>query len=170
MRRRPLTRPFSVQQTVQAELYGHTTLDQTPFGLASGVPRESPRCSCAWREMLCLGYASSGEEGIVSEDISRSRRLIQTRWRAFWCPCVGAMLPRGCGLCVEGQAVEVALDCGQENYGPGWSCGVGVEEVPGRDPWRALWRWPRWLCCRSCEGASVAPGEGSSRLLWGPEG
>ena len=29
-----------------------------------------------------------------------------------------------------------------------------------------MWRWPRWLCCRSCEGASVAPGEGSSRRLW----
>ena len=83
-----------------------------------GIRRRPPRCSCAWRGMLCLGYASSGEEGIVSEDISRSRmRLVQTRRRAsclglqcgrFSCPCVGVMLPRGCGLCVEGQAVEVA--------------------------------------------------------------
>ena len=114
---------FRCNREVRAELNGHTTLDQTPFGLASGVPKESPRCSCAWRGMLCLGYASSGEEGIVSEVTSRSRMRLSRHdgghpaWGCgrFWCPCVGAT-------------------CGQENCGPGWSCGVGPTRSPGATP------------------------------------
>ena len=116
-RRRPLTRPFSVHQRgaggVERPHNPRSDAIRTCFRSAE---RLTTLFVC--RGMLCLGYASSGEEGIVSEDISRSRmRLVQTRRRAsclglqcgrFWCPCVGVMLPRGCGLCVEGQAVEVA--------------------------------------------------------------
>ena len=76
---------------------------------------------------------------------------------------LGSCCPEAVGCALKGMrwrshkevcgrtSAGCALDCGQENYGPGWSCGVGAEEVPRRDPRRALW-WPRWLCCRSCEG------------------
>ena len=36
---------------------------------------------------------------------------------------------------------------------------------PQRGLREALW-WPRWPCCRGCEGSSWSPGEGSSRGLW----
>ena len=74
---------------------------------------EPPRCSRAWRGVLCLGFVSTDGEGMVSEDISCSRiRFVQTRKKAscleqcgqFWCPRVGAMLHGGCGLCAEGRA------------------------------------------------------------------
>ena len=146
------------------------------------------------------GDASSGEEGIVSEDISRSRmRLVQTRWKAwgcgrFWCPCVGVVLPKGCGLKRWRSHKEVcgrtsagcALDCGQENYGPGWSCGVGPRRSPGATPGgpyggglggRAAGavRGPQWIrargprvCCGAQRGEGV-PRLGSHKEVCGQE-
>ena len=134
---------FRCNREVRAELNGHTTLDQTPFGLASGVPKESPRCSCAWRGMLCLGYASSGEEGIVSEVISRSRVRLSRHDGGASCLGMWSILVPMCWGHVRARKLRprVVLWC--------WA-----DEVPGRDPRRALWRWPRWPCCRGCEGSS----------------
>ena len=63
---------------------------------------EPPRCSRAWRGVLCLGFVSTDGEGMVSEDISCSRiPFVQTRKKAsclgkqcgqFRCSRVGAML------------------------------------------------------------------------------
>ena len=77
VRRRPFTRQPSI-----------TRLESVPNRMSRGFrlmashvclsvwsqPRgEPPRCSRAWRGVLCLGFVSTDGEGMVSEDISCSR-------------------------------------------------------------------------------------------------
>ena len=147
---------------------GHTTLDWTSFGLCF---RSAERVTALF---VCLARNALSRLRIIRRRRNCFRRHLSfsdaprpgTRASClgmqcgrFWCPRVGAMLPRACGrshkeVCGR-TSTGCALDCGQEHYGPWCSCGVG----------------PCGGGLGGCVAgaASVAPGEGCLRVGCGAQ-